>query len=157
MIKFKHGRDKNKLYSVHPILFMIVADAASWFHMRGHDFIVTETITTLDIDEKIGRQSSSHREGRAIDARANNLPKDLLFRFANEFNKRYKDVAAIGSRNNDPKLIVLHGEGDNFHMHIQIHTRFKLEFKDEKENARFELEFKNEQKIDIAEVHRPSI
>ena len=126
MIKFKNAKDKHKLYCVHPILFMIVADAAHWWHVRGHDFVITETITTEDIDEKIGRVSASHRECRAVDVRAKDLPRDLLFRFATLFNTKYSDHAAIGGKTLMPRLVLLHGEGDNYHMHIQVHTRYKM-------------------------------
>lgn len=126
MIKFKKQSDKNKLYCVHPILFMIVADASQWWHARGHDFVITETITNEEIDNKAGRVSASHRECRAVDVRAKDLPKDLLFRFSTLFNNKYKDHAAIGGKTLMPRLVLLHGEGENYHMHIQIHNRYAI-------------------------------
>ena len=125
MIEFKYSKDINLLYKVHPILLLIVADSSLFFFNYKKRFIITDSLSTTEDDMRLGRVSSSHREGRAVDVRINNLDPDFVKEWQAYMDSRYLSFAAVNSKG-FRKLIVLHGEGDNYHAHIQIHSSYAL-------------------------------
>jgi hypothetical protein len=94
--------------------------------------IITETLTTKEIDKALGRVSSSHSEGRAIDFRTWNLEEYQLKDLYRILNAEYKHIGAItklGTR----QLVVFHDIGKGPHFHIQLDRSFAMpEFRGEK-------------------------
>ena len=88
--------------------------------------VITETLTTKEIDKALGRVSSSHSEGRAIDFRTWNLEEYQLKDLYRILNAEYKHIGAItklGTR----QLVVFHDIGRGPHFHIQLDRRFAVE------------------------------
>lgn len=87
--------------------------------------MITETLTTVELDKALGRVSSSHNQGRAIDFRTWNLLPEQLKTIAALLMAKYKDIGAItklGTR----QLVVHHDIGKGDHLHIQLDSTFKV-------------------------------
>lgn len=123
MIKFKSKKDESLFYKCHPQLLMMVTDFALFWHESNRDMVITATLSTKVEDDKLGRVSSSHREGRAVDIRIKDVPKEFINEWYIWANKKYKTVGAFG-KDGKQSLIVLHGEGDNYHAHVQLNKNF---------------------------------
>lgn len=123
MIKFKHEEDQNCFLFISPVLGAVMIDLHQWFSQCGYDFIITSVIRKLND----GSVSDSHAEGRAFDVRLKHIKKDNTFikDTVASFNQKYSNIAAISSRSLKPNLIVAHGEGDNFHFHVQLNRSYK--------------------------------
>ena len=128
MIKFKHTKDVRLFSALHPILIMIFADAYWTFKNKfNKDLIVTDTISTLEEDNKLKRKSPAHRQRRAIDVSIRNLDEteiDWLVWYLNNKDEflDYRYMSTSG----EFRLAYRHGKGDNDHIHIAIHSRFAL-------------------------------
>lgn len=125
-IDFKFGKDKKLFELLNPVLQQTIFDLSLWCEENGARFKITETVTTKDIDKRRERVSASHRQRRAIDLSIKGWSEKHINIFQTLFNERYKNIASVSLSDNKPRLIVLHGEGDNKHFHIAIHSRFSL-------------------------------
>jgi hypothetical protein len=127
-MKFKHEKDMLLFTSLHPVLIMIYADL-HWYARSRHfvDLTITDTISTLAEDKKLNRTSSSHREARAIDIRTKDLDTFLVADLVNYINskKEYKRFHYL-SNNGQKRLAYLHGEDENEHIHLAIHSQFGI-------------------------------
>ena len=89
------------------------------------DPTITETKTTVELDKALGRVSSSHSEGRAIDFRTWNLTPEQLKTLAGLLNAKYGNIGAwtkLGNR----QLVVHHDIGKGDHLHIQLDRTFSV-------------------------------
>jgi len=89
------------------------------------DPIITETLTDATKDKALGRVSSSHSQGRAIDFRTWNLNESQLKSLNALLTAKYGHIGAItklGTR----QLVVFHDIGLGPHFHIQIDGSFKI-------------------------------
>lgn len=125
MIDFKHEEDIKLFFTLHPILQMILMDGAWWAYERGLDYTITATVSTLKIDQELGRKSPSHREKRASDLRSRNWPQERKVEFKKYLGDKYGEFSAVNSKG-EKRLVVLHDSGHGEHFHIQIHSKFKL-------------------------------
>lgn len=132
-IEFKHQKDKILYPFLHPTMHQTIFDLSLWCEDNNIPFKITESITTLKIDQSLKRVSDSHRTKRAIDLSIKQFPEKQQEIFKNIFNERYKSIASISQNDNIPRLIVEHGEGPNRHFHIAISKRFSLKEFDEDE------------------------
>lgn len=121
MIKFKHESDQNCFLYMSPKLGEVMIDLYQWFNKCGYDFVITSVIRKADNISK----SSTHQTGRAFDCRANHLPDEFIEDTLNIFNHKYSNVAAFSKSKNQPTLIIAHGQGDNFHFHVQIDWKYE--------------------------------
>jgi hypothetical protein len=123
---FKHDKDVRLFSALHPILIMIFADAVYNFKEKfNKDLIVTDTVSTLEEDNKLKRRSPAHRQRRAIDVSVRNLDEaeiNWLTWYLNNKDEyqRFKYMSTSG----EFRLAYRHGEGDNDHIHIAIHARY---------------------------------
>jgi hypothetical protein len=125
-VKFKHKNQLETVVMMHPLIISVMFDMAFYCSTRNIPFVVTDTISTIKKDSKLGRISDSHRTMRAFDLRSKTfLPKQRI-EFVSFFNEKYKDIASVSLSDNKPRLIVLHGTGENIHFHISIHSKFKI-------------------------------
>lgn len=125
---FKHKEDRELFTMVNPILIMIYADLFVYAKANfNKELVVTQTITTLEDDKKLGRVSASHREKRAIDVRTKNLSNKEIKTLVEYINNKwaYKDYRYV-SRSGVKRLAYYHNSGHGAHLHIAIHSKFKL-------------------------------
>lgn len=89
------------------------------------DPMITETMTTTEIDKALGRVSDSHSQGRAIDFRTWNLTPSQLKSLNGLLTAKYGSIGAItklGTR----QLVVYHDIGLGPHFHIQLDRSFAV-------------------------------
>ena len=127
-IKFKDPNQGATLMYLHPLIAIIMFDMSLWCHTRGIDFVVTDTISSLKRDKRMGRKHSGHRDKRSIDVRSRTFSGVEQTAFTDYFNKKYESIAQISSSDLVSRLVVLHGEGDNEHFHIGLHSRFTVNY-----------------------------
>lgn len=124
-VKFKNNVIKDRLFSIHPLLLMVVFDMANWCYERDIDFVITDGLTTKKEDKKINRKYAVHREGRGIDIRSSVFNKYQLKEFESYFESKYKDIAATSASTGKKELVVIH-KGTAMHIHVQIAKGFSL-------------------------------
>jgi hypothetical protein len=88
--------------------------------------VITETVTTKEIDKALGRVSVSHQQGRAIDLRTWNMNEAQLIKLFNLLSVHYSSIGAW-TKTGIRQLIVHHDSGHGDHFHIQLDRSFALE------------------------------
>jgi hypothetical protein len=122
MIKFKHESDQECFLYISPKLGEVMIDMHQWFEKCGYEFVITSVIRKADSISK----SSTHQTGRAFDCRAKHLDDNFIKDTVTFFNHKYRESAALSKSNNmQPTLIIPHGEGDNFHFHVQLSPKYE--------------------------------
>ena len=125
-MQFKHQKDKELFFALHPLLIMVLADMNLYCSKNNLPFKITETITTLEQDSKLKRISSSHRTKRAVDVSSRGFNLVDIQNFQNYFNEKYKDNASISASDLVRRLVVFHDSGRGEHFHISLHSKFSL-------------------------------
>ena len=125
MIKFDNEEDVKLFFLMHPLLQMILTDGAWWAYQRNLDFVLTDTISTVKEDKKLGRTSKSHSDKRAADLRSWNWPERDKLEFKEYLTGKYGINGAL-SHSGKIRLVVHHDSGHGEHFHIQLHSKFKL-------------------------------
>jgi len=129
MILFKHERDRELIFGIKPILFMILLDMSIYAKEKhGIDLTVTATSSTEEEDLKLGRKSSAHREKRALDIRSKDInvyiTQDIVTYINNkEEYKHYRYMSFSGIE----RLAYVHTmPGQSEHIHLALNSRFKM-------------------------------
>ena len=125
-IQFKHEKDKELYFMLHPILQKILASMALYCHTHSMPFVITSTVSTLEEDQRINRVSSTHREARAADISVRGWDAFESADFVKLFNKEYGKYGAISKATGKSKLVYMH-VGTAPHLHIQIHKKYKVD------------------------------
>ena len=125
---FKHEKQGTTLMFLHPLVVMVMFDMSDWCYKRNIQFVVTDTISTVKKDVRLGRKSDAHRTFRAFDLRSRTFSEEQLREFIKHFSEKYEGIAAISYSDYMPRLIVHHGEGDNEHLHVSIHSRYSIKY-----------------------------
>ncbi len=74
MLNFKNEKDRMLFTLLNPILIMIYADLHTYAKENYNiDLVITDTVSTPERDKQIGRVSTSHSEGRALDIRTKDI------------------------------------------------------------------------------------
>ena len=127
---FKNLKSYNRVLYLHPIALLILLDMQVYCEEEGLEFLVTETVTTLEEDKDLGRLSSTHRTGRSFDLRNKSWSLWEIKKFEEVFNKKYNSkYGAITSQGNR-RLIVSVPHGTGPHFHVQIDKKYSLEYEE---------------------------
>lgn len=87
--------------------------------------VITETLTTAEVDKALGRVSVSHQQGRAFDLRTWNLTEGELRAIYEYLMANYGHLGAwtkLGTR----QLVVHHDSGHGDHFHVQLDRSFAI-------------------------------
>ena len=125
-IRFKHEKDIELFNYVNPMLYHVADDMAIWCEENKLPFVITATVTTKEEDRKLNRISDSHNEKRAIDVSIRGWNKLQMGLFEGHFCEVYKHIASISKSDGIARMVALHGEGDNLHFHIALHSKYKV-------------------------------
>ena len=90
-------------------------------------FKINSTVSTMEEDEKYGRVSNTHREGRAIDLSVEGWSENQRLIFCKIFNEKYKKEAAVSGKSFTPLLCVYGDQQHLAHIHIQINKKYARE------------------------------
>lgn len=116
---FKHNKDIERALYLHPVLLIMVFDMHSYCLRRSLPFVVTSTVSTIEEDERIGRISATHREGRAVDISIQGWTTDEIDDFMLHFQKKYWEFAAK-KPDGERVLIPPVNHGSAPHIHVQV-------------------------------------
>ena len=123
MVKFKNEIDKKLMLHLHPLILMVLFDAQFYLSENyNYNLTVTATLSDREIDKEIGRESATHRTGRAIDLRSRDMNEEMIIDLVSFFNDKYKEIAAVSNRSGIPTLIIV----ESSHLHLQINKRYAL-------------------------------
>jgi len=125
-IKFKHPKDIQLFNYLNPVLLDVIEKLSFWCEARELPFRITCTISTLEEDKALKRVSDSHRTRRAVDLSLHEWPEEKINSFQTIFNAKYKDKASISKSDGIPRLIVVHGVGENRHFHVALHSKYSM-------------------------------
>lgn len=118
-LKFKDEVVAGRFDGCLPLLRNIVRVMADWCESRGVPFLITESRTTLEEDQRLQRTSKTHREGRAVDLSVQGWKSEDINAFVSYFCALYKDVAAVTTGGIN-RLVLYHNSGHGDHLHVQI-------------------------------------
>jgi hypothetical protein len=127
-MKFKHKKDERLFYSVHFALQLIIIDMNYFANTRfGKSLIITDTISTIEDDKRLGRVSASHVEKRAVDVSVRNLDEHEILQIHNYINskpeyKKYHYLRSSGSK----ILAYRHNNSNGDHFHVALHSKFAI-------------------------------
>jgi hypothetical protein len=120
MIKhFKNPKDATHLMHLHPMVVLIMVDMILFVSSNGYTPMITSVIRTPDQNKRVGSTSDVHTTGRGVDLRCKDWSEDFKKEFKTYFENKYKGHGATGHDGKE-KLVVIHGEGENIHCHIQV-------------------------------------
>ena len=123
---FKYPKDYHLTLCMHPLMVSILGYAAFVAQEMDLPFVVTDTVSDLHKDKKLGRTSASHREGRAADISLRGWTTDDIDNFKLKLEQKFGKYGAISSRDNQRRLVVVH-TGTAPHIHLQIDRKYQNE------------------------------
>lgn len=125
---FKTKKVHRRSLFMHPIMSLILIDMYWYCMSRNMSFVVTDTVSTLQEDQKINRQHDTHRTGRAFDisVKGTGWGKKNRKEFCDYFNAKYINEAAFSASTLQRTLCVEH-VGTARHIHVQVDRRFEVE------------------------------
>ena len=77
-MRLKRSVQFKALVQCHPILLLIIAHANFFSWKNGVNPVITEIVSTKDIDMLEGRVSLTHQEGRAFDISLKGIQEDFI-------------------------------------------------------------------------------
>lgn len=117
---FKQSKDSKGILQVHPMTALVLIDMLLFINTNGQKAEVTSFIRDPHHNRLVGAKSETHVDGRAFDLHCKTWPAEFLKEFVTYFSHKYKGHGAISSSTGEEKLIVVHGEGENLHCHVQL-------------------------------------
>jgi hypothetical protein len=127
-IEFKNFHDHLHLFSVSPVLVMIMADMGQYMRERGSVLEVSSVIRSHAENVAVGSKSDTHVTGRAFDVRVKSHDVFFWDEFAKHFNEKYeKQYGAFSLTQNRPVLCVWKTHDHHDHIHVQIHRKYEVE------------------------------
>jgi hypothetical protein len=118
---FKTDYAKERYELLHPAVKELLIIADKWsLERRKKPLVLTETVTDAKKDKAEGRESPSHREGRAVDIRVKDWTEKEISAFVAFLNEKYLYLGYIRKKTGKRILAYLHGEGDDRHVHLAI-------------------------------------
>lgn len=123
-MEFKTQDIKDGYELLHPILKQALIDIDKWSMAYDKKSIVlTCTISTLELDKKLNRESPAHSQYRAADIRCNDWATLKISKCVKYFNDKFgPQIGYIRKISGKRVLLYLHGEGPNLHLHCSIGT-----------------------------------
>ncbi len=126
MLNFKNEKDRMLFTLLNPILIMIYADLHTYAKENYNiDLVITDTVSTPEIDRKIGRSSRSHSEGRAIDIRTKNIDVFIVNELVNYINTRWAYKKYHYMSKSGVKRLAYYHTHHGEHIHLAIHANYK--------------------------------
>jgi len=116
------SHSKHILY-LHPFVLMVALEMIIFVDANSFSTVITSLIRTPDESRRLQARSDSHETGRAFDLRVRGWTKDFMDEFVEYFSRKYKGHGATNIKGEE-RLIVIHGEGENLHAHIQFNRDY---------------------------------
>jgi hypothetical protein len=130
MIKWASKKVEERAQKLNKVLFGILVEMGNYCQARGYDLVVTSSVSTKQEDQVLGRVSSSHREGRAVDLRTRDWPQMFLDSFIYDFSGKYGDIGAVSSTDGKRRFIVDKSKKSQPHIHVQLSREYAVDTKE---------------------------
>ena len=130
-IKLKTSLSCDDLLMVEPSLLAIMSFISAFCQHHDIDFIVSSMIRTEAQNEAVGSKSKTHVEGRAFDfsiKKHHGWTMPLIQKLVDEVNNEFHEFGAISFKDLISRPIVIHGQGDNRHAHVQVRPNARWRF-----------------------------
>jgi hypothetical protein len=124
-MKFKTEQVEKRFSNIHLTLVAMCRAMDEYCDLHGMEFMLTETRTTPEEDKALGRVSTSHAEGRAVDIRTKDWPEAFRTRFIETFTIRFGGMGAY-SKDGKRNFLVYHDSGHGAHIHAQLDKTFSI-------------------------------
>lgn len=118
-LKFSSQKAADRFIQMIVTVQGLAKEMGDWAHNHGIELVITETWSSGAEDIKLGRESDTHRTGRAFDVRTRNLPDWFKTKFLEHFRFLYNDKHGAITKDG-PNLIVDKAHGSGPHWHIQV-------------------------------------
>jgi hypothetical protein len=105
---------------------MILCDGWNYIYQKySVQLVITQTRTSEWQDKQIGRISSSHREGRAVDIRTKDVDSYIIADLIDYINCKedYKEYHYVS--NQGIKRLAYWHVGTAEHIHLALHSKYK--------------------------------
>ena len=124
-MKFKDDVTKDRFHDMHPKAQEIALDLDAWsIKTHGQELTLTATVSTVEEDKELGRESDTHRTRRAWDVRIKDLTETHIAELCAYARKKYGKFGALVK--GVPNLIVYKPHGTGPHLHIQLSRMYSL-------------------------------
>lgn len=123
-VQFKELSKRDEFYQLDDRLQFILEDCSGWVTSHGYEFVITDMLSEEMDDIKLGRVSTSHRDGRAADVRTRDWPQEFVKKFLIFIDAAHGHHGAISFSDGKRRVAVYHKVTDNaYHLHIQVKKR----------------------------------
>lgn len=124
-IEYAKPETKDRVLLLTPMAMLFLADFVQWALDKNLPVVISDTFTTLEEDEKLNRESDTHRTGRAFDISSRGWTKDDIDECVRVFFAKYRKVGAVDGTG-EPRPIKHHDSGHGAHFHCQVNRRYAL-------------------------------
>jgi hypothetical protein len=123
-IQLKDSAKAEHLLKISPHLLQVLAFVSCFCVENDCQLVFSSILSTLEDDQRIGRTSATHREGRAADMSLSpsfGWTEKKIAKLKEELDKTYLHLGAI-TTSGAPLLCFIHRNAENVgrHAHIQV-------------------------------------
>ena len=123
-MKFKTEEVEKRFHDMHPRAQELANEMDEWtVKPHGKELIITSTTSTVAEDKVLGRESDTHRTGRAFDIRTSDLTDLIIANLCTYFRRLYNQKLGA-SKNKQCSLIVYKPHGTGPHLHVQLNRKY---------------------------------
>lgn len=123
---FKTDKAHQGYSATHPKLQEVMRYAIEKAEALGvKNPVITETLTTAEVDKALQRVSASHQQGRAFDMRTWNMDESQLKSLYGLLTSRYGSIGAW-TKAGPRQLVVHHDSGHGDHFHVQLDRDYSI-------------------------------
>src|SRR3990167_760443 len=120
--EFKNNVALTDLKKMNQALIIVLGYASYFCNLSNLPCLITSIF-----DEAIGRQTDTHREGRAFDISVRNWGKEDIEEFIDFMNRRVGYLGAISNSDGKQRVVVYHKvKGNEYHLHAQVNRNPKI-------------------------------
>jgi hypothetical protein len=130
MLEFKTSEIKEDFLKLHPLIRDIVKSLGLWsYSYDKKPLVITESLSTPELDKKLSRLSPAHSEARAVDIRCHDWTEAKKKAFEAYAHEKYSQYGYLPLSGKIRRIVFRHGDGSNEHFHTAIGNDIIQKFK----------------------------
>lgn len=102
------------IFMLTPKMLLLLGALTEYCYVNNLPVTITSIIEDVD-----GRQSQTHKEGRAVDISVRGWEPEHITKLLTYLNSKYRLIAAISKSDGEPRAAIYH-EGIGWHLHLQV-------------------------------------
>lgn len=123
---YKNAFETNWLAELHPTTVKLICEFIEYCEEKSLPCSITDTISTLEEDQRLKRVSDTHRTARAFDASIHGWNDTQIQECVAHFNNKYPELGALSQDGKQRRLVYVHDAGTGMHFHFQIRRELAL-------------------------------